>query len=740
MRVKPALYYAAVAGAVAAALVVTLRLWERRMEVSFAYDGDPLFLAVLTKGIVQDGFLHLRHLGMPFGVDVADWGLGLPLDFAVLRTLGTAFGEPGAALNAWWMISVVLTGVFATFAFRVLDLRPGLAFGLGYLYALLPYAFFRNVVHIVLVYHFIPLVALLAIRAAEGRPERLTGGTRVAVLLGCAGQGLGYIYYSFFSCLLLGVGGALGWLRTRRLATLKLPAAGALLVVVATVAGLAPSLLYWREHGRIRELEYKRVSESDMYGLKIRHLLIPIPDHPLGPWRALATAAAAADTGDNENTTARLGTVGSVGFLGLLVYAVGSAAGLVRREHGRLAAAAALSLVCVLVAEVGGLGSLFNALVAPDIRAYNRIVVFIAFFSLLAAGLGLERLEARAVLGIRPAVLRSGVLAVLLVAVFDQASTAGLRQRQASDARRFDADREFVRRVESRLSPGAMVFQLPHTPSPVDPVRTRMLPYDHGHAYLHSGSLRWSWGAWAGRHGNWQADVQKLGPRELLRTLVLAGFQGVWIDRFGYEPPAGRRTAAAPLPPSPEATVLRVAGEPAETSLDGRYVFVSLEGVRRQLLAAVGAEGWAREQERALRPPLVPRYREGFGDEEGDAVHVLRSCGREGRVVVPNPLDREREVLLTGRLLAPGRGAQDVEISSPQFRDVVTATADGRDYRRTVFLPAGRRLQIRFSCRGGPDAGPDAPSCFRLEDFRIVDLSPGAGRAGPTPPAPDEEG
>ena len=34
---KPALYYAGVAAAVAAALSVTLRLWERRMDVPFLY-------------------------------------------------------------------------------------------------------------------------------------------------------------------------------------------------------------------------------------------------------------------------------------------------------------------------------------------------------------------------------------------------------------------------------------------------------------------------------------------------------------------------------------------------------------------------------------------------------------------------------------------------------------------------------------------------------------------------------
>jgi hypothetical protein len=43
-------------------------------------------------------------------------------------------------------------------------------------------------------------------------------------------------------------------------------------------------------------------------------------------------------------------------------------------------------------------------------------------------------------------------------------------------------------------------------------------------------------------------------------------------------------------------------------------------------------------------------------------------------------------------------------------------------YRRTAFLPARRRLSIRFSC---PDRPPsEADRCFQLVDFRVVDLSP----------------
>ncbi len=740
MRLKAVLYYAGVGAAVAAALVVTLRLWERRLEVPFSYEGDGLFFAVLAKATAQDGLLHFRHLGMPFGTEIADWGAGMLFEFGVQRLLMAAFAEPGAAVNLYWLLLTVVTGATAAFAFRSLGLGPFLAFGLGYLYALSPFTFYRHVGHLSLVFQFVPLIALLMLRTAEGCPERLGTGVRLVILAAFLFQGMSYPYYAFFSCILLAAASVLGWMQTRRLATVKLASAAVLVIVIGTAASLAPSALYWHEHGKNPDLGYKTVAETDAFGLKIRHLLLPIPDHPLAPFRDLASAAATAGFPlENENTLVRLGTVASLGFLGLLACALGATAGVFRSLPSPLKAAASLNLIALLVAQVGGFGSFFSLLISPDIRAYSRIVVFIAFFSLLGAGFAMTHIGANvAARGwARTGVLRGGGLALLILAVFDQASTTGLRLVYAETSRRFAADREFVTRIESLLPTGSMVYQLPHTGIPLERNLTKMSTYDHGHAYLHSRALRWSWGAIVGRNGNWQAEVQNLSPRALVRTLALAGFSGVWLDRFGYEPSLGRERNEATVRSSPEAAIIQAAGEPPEMSRDGRYVFVGLETARRRLVAELGPSGVARDKERVLRPPIVPRYREGFGEEEGDGTRVWRTCGARGRIVIMNPVDREREVLLTGRFFPEGSGPRTIEILSQQFQDVVAVVSDGVTYERRAFLPARRRLQLQFSCLERP-AGVVTP-CFRITDFQVVDLGHPPEIAAPVDNAMDEE-
>src|SRR5204862_367728 len=90
-----------------------------------------------------------------------------------------------------------------------------------------------------------------------------------------------------------------------------------------------------------------------------------------------ARPLAAPDTGS-------LGLVGSIGFLYLL-------GRLCLRRPGRgtrLAdGLAVLTLAGLLLATVGGLGVVLSLLAAPEIRAYNRIVIFLAFFSFAAVAL-----------------------------------------------------------------------------------------------------------------------------------------------------------------------------------------------------------------------------------------------------------------------------------------------------------------------------------------------------------------
>jgi len=535
------LYYGGNALVSAALLAALVPFGRWPFEIPFNYSGDGLLCTALVKGIAEEGPIRVTRLGAPFGSDLADWPSGMWLPFGLTSLLYRVTGSAGATINLFWLLSIVGTGLLALWSLRRLGVAPGVSFVGALLYAFLPYVFYRNVTHFYEVYPFVPLVALLGLRLVGVPSPEATRSERWTTLGACLAQGLSFAYYAFFGCVVLAFAGAIGWWRTRRRETLRLAAGGILLLTLGTAIPLVPSVAYWIAHGRNPRLAYKTVAEADAYGLKIRHLLTPIAEHPVGLFRSVAARIAwASFPGENENTDAKLGLVGSIGFLALVGTALGAAGG-VRALDGRLGPPAALTLAALLVAGVGGFGSLFNLFVAPDVRAYNRMVVFIAFFSIYAATCLLERLTGRLERA-RLGALWSAALLVGLAAfgVFDQTPLATLAYTRSGTAPQFAEDQQFVGLVEGLLPSGAMVFQLPVTSFPVDPGRARMRFYEHARAYIQSAHLRWGWGAIDGRGNDWNMEVAAQSPGAMVRRLALAGFSGLWIDRWGYAGDADR--------------------------------------------------------------------------------------------------------------------------------------------------------------------------------------------------------
>ena len=89
---------------------------------------------------------------------------------------------------------------------------------------------------------------------------------------------------------------------------------------------------------------------------------------------------------ETENRSASLGLVGAAGLVALVAVVLLP----VPRPwpYGPLAG---MTVFVLLYATIGGFGSVFNLLVSPQIRALNRISVFVAFFCFLAVLWFLDR-------------------------------------------------------------------------------------------------------------------------------------------------------------------------------------------------------------------------------------------------------------------------------------------------------------------------------------------------------------
>jgi phosphoglycerol transferase len=550
-----------------------------------------------------------------------------------------------------------------------------------------------------------PVLALACLRAcgAGGTPQ--TRGERGFLLAACVAQGLCFLPYSLFAAWLLLAGAAIGWLRTRSRDRLRLAALGVVLLALGAGIAVVPSALYRARHGRNEALLYKAPAVADQAGLRLRQLLTPIDDHPLPPLReAAARIGRAAFPGERESARTRIGTLGTVGLLFLLGFALARGAGVAAPDDA-VGSASALTLVALLVAQVGGLGSLFGVLVVSDVRGYGRIAVFVAFLALHAAAVLVGRLLQSLPDGTPGSVLRAVALVLLgAAALGDQRPRAFLATTRWSSAPAFDEDAAFVARLEATLPEGAMVFQLPHATVPLDlGSRPALEKHDPGRAYLHSRTLRWSWGSVPGR-GDWQAETSRLPPAALARRVAAAGFEGIWLDRWAYP-------AAGPRPwPALEGALAAETGSPPIVSSGGRYSFLRLDALRRQLGPADRAVALR------VQPAVYPRWQAGCSDEQGEVREPSRVCGPAAWALVENDSPAERHLVLTARLRALRPGLLRLEAGGT--RDELRLAGETLPYRRELALGPRQALRLELAFDGPCEATSPRARCVEILDMK----------------------
>jgi phosphoglycerol transferase len=586
--------YVAVFAACLTLAVIVLKLWSADFRVPFAYSGDAVLTQAMMKGLGETGSDRFNPaLGAPGGLDLGDYPGSDGLHIVILRLLMFATPDSIAAVNLYYLLTYPLAALTAFWAFRRMGTSFWPAASISILYAFLPFHLARNESHLFLsAYYLVPIAAILALRVSEGRGlpiTRLGNGRwslsdRRSVLVGVAGcalLGMGGIYYALFACFLLLVGGVTGTWWRRRAIPLANAVAG--VVVVALVIGLAsvPNVLYVMRNGPSPEPRTRTAIEAEIYAVRISQLLLPVSGHRLTAFRDLGNRrhqilAAAAPLEDNENDDASLGIVGAVGFLVLL------ATLLFRRGRprsstglGLLVPLAILNGAGTLLGITGGFGFLFALLVSPQIRAYNRVSVFLAFFCLAAVVVLIDAGASRVngLLGQNLTRVRTAEAAiavfcglVLLVGLFDQVSPDRIPD-YASTAKEFARDGEFAARVEAAVPKGSMVFQLPYVPFPESPPVNQMTDYTHFKAYLHTRGIRWSYGAMRGREGDqWLRSVSGMDPESMVTALRAAGFAGIWVDTRGYADGAIGMTAQ----------LQRTVGSRALVSPDGVLVFIRL--------------------------------------------------------------------------------------------------------------------------------------------------------------------
>lgn len=585
-RTFPAGYVVAMGLSVAIS-VWGFRLWRQELSTPLCYHQDGLWASAMIKGVIEgEWFLTNERLGAPGAMEFADFPHCDTFHFFIIKLIGLIVPHFGKVLNIYYFATFPLTTLSSLFVLRRFNVSFLPAIVGSLLYTFLPYHMFRGEHHIFLAaYYLVPLIVMICLwvfigdpvpffssQAGEGRlcfNRAGLGSVLVCSLVSSTG-----VYYAFFSCFLLLTSGLCGAFYRRRLYPLVSTAILIGILALGVFLNVCPYLFYTFSHGPNPEAfeSQRSIGQAEEFGLKFIQLVLPHREHRVEFLRHITEKYCRVAPLVNENDTASLGLVGTLGFLlliGRLFYRNPENDG-PTLSHGL----SLLNVTAVGLGTVGGVGSLLSLLVTANIRAYNRISVFVAFLSFMMVSLLLARIQRHwaGTRRSRPVVFGAFGL-LLLVGILDQTSYRfGFEENTNQCA--YESDAAFGRAIESCVPEGGMIFQLPYARFPESGTISQMSDYEHFRGYLHSRTLRWSYGAMRGRQGDaWQRSVAASTVPAMVETLAVAGFSGIYINRSGFDDHGAdlERQLGSLLP------------DPGITSRDGNVLFISLRGYTQRM-------------------------------------------------------------------------------------------------------------------------------------------------------------
>ena len=597
------------------AILFIFKPWLRDWSIPFNYQGDTIFQLILIKSIANSGWTwFIPDLSAPMsGFNAIAFPQNISFSWALMKVISLFTKAPGLILNLFWLGSMILTSLTCLIALRIFKTPSWLTIPLATLYALLPYALLRNTTHISLTYIFTPIIAAYAIgvisrsRKPQSRLEESEHFWPPLLWVSCAAIGLDYIYTAFFSCCFLMMAALLASFDQRSPKPFRQILTPLIIIIVFTFLNLAPTIWAWSQDGVPPNMGYKSYADVEVYGLKIRHLvsspalleLIPSLGNLQYPL-------------ENENKSAMLGILGGLGYIAALLYGM-----LGHQVYSKqIWGAGALTIAGTLLGTIGGLGAVLSYVIGPDIRAYNRVSPFLAFFSffILAHLIFLLVEKTKHKLGqyrISPIYINSVltlVLSTLFVgALIDQSyAVKPLLHRYLSDQRQVQEEQFFIHAIESRFPQLTHFYQLPETPFPVDAGTQKMGPYDHGRPFLWSHHLQWSWPNFSLQGQMWLRKIGDISSKHFLENLANSRFNAIWLDRQGFNQSSLQLT---------EGALRSQLGEPVLISEHGRYAIYSLEPLLK-LKNNQGNRRSSSELDSPLLNPVGIDYAEGFYPQE----------------------------------------------------------------------------------------------------------------------------
>lgn len=509
------------------------------MRYPYEYSVDGLFCLTLIKRLIEGGWIFINNrVGFPFGGNLLDYPVPDTGSLLILKVLGTLFGSPQAAMNLFFLLGFPVTFICSYVFLRIIGISRSFSVAASLLFVFLPFHF-QRIGHLFYTWYFVVpiffyfgfLFFFLKPQYLKSREFRYRVILRTVILFVLAFFG---VYYAFFGCMIIFVSAVAGAIKNKSYRCFIVGFIALSIVILGVLINVVPNIQHKMVMSPNTEVIDRGPTDSEKYGLKLVQMFLPHQGHRVGYLNNIAERYKIHFPLVNENATSALGVVGAVGFVFLLGVAFVLMCGL--QVDPRLIFFSITTIFLFSFATIGGFSVLFALAVSSMLRAWNRISVFIGFGAITSAFLilqiSLKRFfsETQAKKMMLPIAIGLSILGF-----WDQTSRTPVLYNDSIRVT-FESDHSFIKDIEAIVPSKSAIYQLPYMAFPEVPPLNQLTDYGLFKGFLHSRSLRWSYGGIKGREGDlfFRALAQQPLQKQV-EVVTKLGFVGIYIDRRGYE-------------------------------------------------------------------------------------------------------------------------------------------------------------------------------------------------------------
>lgn len=708
---KNSLIYLGIGLATLILLLLTTELRQMDIKSPLVYSSDAMWTLMSFKALAENewypfGIFENSHLSAPNSLVMGDFPVAENMLFLMAKTINIFSSDYVVIQNIYILLTFILSSVLFTYVAKKLGVNYLIGATFGIIFAFLPFHFWRLGQLFIGSYFFIPLIVPPLIWLWEKEPpffkqknEKLIFSIKndktIISLLSILLVASSGIYYSFFFAFFVIIACLSGFFANKQ--NRKFLISGFLLlisIVFVLIVNLLPTINYKMINGGNAEVGNRLPVEAEIYGLKLAKLILPPQNHRIELFRKTASKYYSYQPlveGNNEY----LGLIGVIGLVFLLIQSM-----LIRKKVAIYAKLSILSIAAIALGTIGGMGALFALLINPNIRGYNRISIIIGLFSLLALAILAQKYEHHF-----KKIIFYPLLAILLtIGIFDQ--TSATTQFSQPSKNEFYNDQQFVRTIEETIPENGKVFQLPFGPFPEVPPIFAMTDYSHFKGYLHSKNLRWSYGAVKGRPEIvWYQKTAELEPKEMINVLLAYDFNGIYIDRFGYE---DRGKAL-------ETSLTAILKSEPIVSADQRLAFFPL--TKKQAENSLSAA-----EINAIKTgnDLAVLWQDGCYEPEKNDTDNWRWCQEKATLVIENFAKENITASITMSFTSGASAKSALQMSGDLITETLEINSIPYPLQKKIIFPPGKHL-IRFESEAKKLEAPNDPRhlVFQIFNFSI---------------------